>query len=90
VLFGCVWAITQMAESSSTENSMAFIFMVSRLRYVSFITNSRRESPAWESGGISSRMVAFRYSEIAGGKEKLQARVAAARNFSDASSAANR
>jgi len=37
VLFGVVWAATQIAESSSKENSMLFDFMtVSRLRCVSF------------------------------------------------------
>jgi hypothetical protein len=38
VLFGCVWAATQRAESSSTENSGAFNFMgVSPLRKISTV-----------------------------------------------------
>ena len=55
LLLGVVWAATQIAESSSKDNSVACRFMaVSRLRYMSLLWHSRRVAGSWESGGISS------------------------------------
>src|SRR5581483_10674253 len=78
LLLRVVWAATQIAESSSKENSIVLDLMaVSRLRCVSFLSNCRREQWSRESGGIFSKTAAFPYSEFASSQEKLPGREAA-------------
>jgi hypothetical protein len=80
VLSGCVWAATQIVESSNNENNVAFDFMAnllppSSMRCRSSGTvgvNHRAGNPVEPLGRIAD----FPYSKIARSVEKLRAREA--------------